>query len=145
LTTYYLNGHNFIEQELNRKKITFRKNDNAFLAVDDVGALQGAADKLSPAIIRERLDYWTLILGPKFSAKWSGAADAPKLLADVVRLSIVGPAAHVAKAVGHRDAGRQLRVGAVPVQVIDSEIRPVTLRQPEESARFVSPCCFRAG
>ena len=68
-TTYYLNGHNFIEQELNRKKITFRKNDNAFLAVDDVGALQGAADKLSPAIIRERLDYWTLILGPKFSAK----------------------------------------------------------------------------
>src|SRR4029077_14076996 len=25
--------------------------------------------KLSPAIIRKRLDYWTLILGPKFSAK----------------------------------------------------------------------------
>jgi hypothetical protein len=68
-TTYYLNGHNFIEQELNRNKIAFRKNDNAFLAVDDVGALQAAADKLSPAIIRERLDYWTLILGPKFSAK----------------------------------------------------------------------------
>ena len=68
-TTYYLNGHNFIEQELNRNKIAFRKNDNAFLAVDDVGALQAAADKLSPAIIRKRLDYWTLILGPKFSAK----------------------------------------------------------------------------
>src|ERR1700676_2349883 len=68
-TTYYLNGHNFIEQELNRKKIAFRKNDNAFLAVDDVGALQAAADKLSPVVIRERLDYWTLILGPKFSAK----------------------------------------------------------------------------
>jgi hypothetical protein len=41
----------------------------------------------------------------------------------------------VAKAIGHRDARRQPRVGAVPVQVIDSEIRPVTLRQPEESAR----------
>src|SRR3974390_2625482 len=68
-TTYYLNGHNFIEQELNRKKIAFRKDDNASLAGDDVGALQAAADKLSPAIIRERLDYWTLILGPKFSAK----------------------------------------------------------------------------
>jgi hypothetical protein len=24
---------------------------------------------LSPAIIRERLDYWTFVLGPKFSAK----------------------------------------------------------------------------
>ena len=53
----------------NRAKIGFRKDDNAFLAVDDVAALQAAADKPSPAIIRERLDYWTLILGPKFSVK----------------------------------------------------------------------------
>src|SRR6266446_3802703 len=68
-TTYYLNGHSFIEQELNRARIAFRKTDNAFLAVADVAALQAAADKLSPAIIRKRLDYWTLILGPKFSAK----------------------------------------------------------------------------
>jgi hypothetical protein len=67
--TYYLNGHSFIEQELNRAQIGFRKNDNAFLAVDDVIALQAAADRLSPDIIRKRLDYWTLILGPKFSAK----------------------------------------------------------------------------
>jgi hypothetical protein len=42
-TTYYLNGHSFIEQELKRAKIGFRKNDNAFLAVDDVAALQAAA------------------------------------------------------------------------------------------------------
>jgi len=68
-TTYYLNGHSFIEQELTRAQIGFRKHDNAFLAVDDVTALQAAADKLSPEIIRRRLDYWTLILGPKFSAK----------------------------------------------------------------------------
>src|SRR5438270_5283153 len=68
-TTYYLNGHSFIEQELKRAQIGFRKTDNAFLAVDDVTALQAAADKLSPQIIRQRLDYWTLIVGPKFSAK----------------------------------------------------------------------------
>jgi hypothetical protein len=68
-TTYYLNGHSFIEQELKRAQIGFRKTDNAFLAVDDVAALQAAADKLSPQIIRTRLDYWTLILGPKFSTK----------------------------------------------------------------------------
>src|SRR5262249_39065807 len=61
--------HSFIEQELKRAQIGFRKNDNAFLAVDDVAALQAAADRLSPEIIRKRLDYWTLILGPKFSAK----------------------------------------------------------------------------
>jgi hypothetical protein len=68
-TTYYLNGHSFIEQELNRTQIGFRKTDNAFLAVDDVAVLQAAADRLSAEIIRERLDYWTLILGPKFSLK----------------------------------------------------------------------------
>jgi hypothetical protein len=67
--TYYLNGHSFIEQELKRRKIGFRKNDNAFLAVDEVGALQAAADRLSPEIIRQRLDYWTLVLGPKFSLR----------------------------------------------------------------------------
>jgi hypothetical protein len=67
--TYWLNGHSFIEQELNRSQVGFRKNDNAFLAVDDVAALQAAADRLSPCIIRKQLDYWTLILGPKFSKK----------------------------------------------------------------------------
>jgi len=68
-TSYYLNGHSFIEQELKRAQIGFRKTDNAFLAVADVAALQAAADKLGADIIRRRLDYWTLILGPKFSAK----------------------------------------------------------------------------
>jgi hypothetical protein len=68
-TTYYLNGHSFIEQELKRCNIRFRKNDNAFLAVDNAAALQAAADRLSPEIIRKRLDYWTLILGPKFSKR----------------------------------------------------------------------------
>ena len=68
-TTYWLNGHSFIEQELNRVHIGFHKNDNAFLAVDDVVALQAAADRLSPQIIRKQLDYWTFLLGPKFSKK----------------------------------------------------------------------------
>lgn len=68
-TTYYLNGHSFMERELIRGKIGFRKNDNAFLAVDNVVELQAAADRLSPAIIRNRLDYWTLVAGPKFSVR----------------------------------------------------------------------------
>ena len=67
--TYWLNGHSFIEQELKRNNVGFQKNDNAFLAVNDVAALQAAADRLSPPIIRKQLDYWTLILGPKFSNK----------------------------------------------------------------------------
>ena len=67
--TYWLNGHSFIQREMERAGIGFHKNDNAFLAVDDVAALQAAADRLSPALISKQLDYWTLILGPKFSKK----------------------------------------------------------------------------
>jgi hypothetical protein len=35
--------------------------------VADPNALQAAADGLSETIIRRRLDYWTLVVGPKFS------------------------------------------------------------------------------
>jgi hypothetical protein len=67
--TYYLNGHHFIEQQLRRAGIQFRKDDNAFLWVADAKALQAAADALNASLIRTRLEYWTLIVGPKFSKK----------------------------------------------------------------------------
>jgi len=54
---------------LQRRGVRFHKDDNAFLWVSDVEALQAAADRLSPEIIGKRLDYWTLVLGPKFSKK----------------------------------------------------------------------------
>src|SRR5439155_24652001 len=68
-TTYYLNGQNFIEIELRRQGVTFRKDDNAFLATADPKALQSAADKLSAATIEKRLNYWSWLLCPKFSEK----------------------------------------------------------------------------
>jgi hypothetical protein len=68
-TTYYINGHHFMEGELRRQGVGFRKDDNAFLWTADVNALQAAADRLDAKTIRRRLDYWTLVLGPKFSKK----------------------------------------------------------------------------
>jgi len=68
-TTYYLNGHNFIEIELRRQGVAFRKDDNAFLSTSDPKALQAAADQLSAAILEKRLHYWSWLLGPKFSGK----------------------------------------------------------------------------
>ncbi len=68
-TTYYLNGHNFIEIELRRQAVAFRKDDNAFLSTSDPKALQAAADKLSAATIEKQLNYWSWFLGPKFSEK----------------------------------------------------------------------------
>jgi hypothetical protein len=66
-TTYYLNGHHFMAGELRRQGVRFRQDDNAFLAVSDPRALQAAANRLSATIIRSRLEYWTSIVGPKFS------------------------------------------------------------------------------
>jgi hypothetical protein len=68
-TTYYINGHHYIAGELQRRGVSFRKDDNAFLWVSDVEQLQAAADRLSPDIIRKRPDYWTLVLSPEFSNK----------------------------------------------------------------------------
>jgi hypothetical protein len=55
-STYYLNGHHFIEIELRRQGVTFRKDDNAFLSTTDPKALQATADKLSSATIEKRLN-----------------------------------------------------------------------------------------
>jgi hypothetical protein len=68
-TTYYLNGHNFMEIELRRQGVAFRKDDNAFLSTSDPKALQAAADKLNAEIIEKRLNYWSWLLCPKFSDK----------------------------------------------------------------------------
>jgi hypothetical protein len=50
-TTYYLNGHSFLQQELNRQGLAFRQHDNAFLLVADPEALQ-QVHPLSPARLR---------------------------------------------------------------------------------------------
>jgi hypothetical protein len=67
--TAYLNGHNFIQRALLRQKIPCVKDDNRFVSVADPAALQKAADGLDPKILQQRIDYWALIVGPKFSAQ----------------------------------------------------------------------------
>jgi hypothetical protein len=65
--TCYLNGHSFVAQELTRAGVRFRKDDNAFLGVADVDALQAAADRLSAAVVQRRCAYWVRRLVPVFS------------------------------------------------------------------------------
>lgn len=68
-TTYYINSHNFIEQELKKRNINYRKEDNAFLSPTDGNIIQEIADRFTPDIIRSRLDYWSFVVTPKFSQK----------------------------------------------------------------------------
>ena len=67
------------------------------------------------------------------------AAHASKAMADVLRLAVLRPATHVARAIGDSDARCQHRVSAVFVQVINGEIRPVTLRRDREVRASGSP------
>lgn len=67
--TAYLNGHNFIERALRGQGLAFVKDDNRFLSVADPAKLQAAADQLDGPTLQQRIDYWTLIVAPKFSAK----------------------------------------------------------------------------
>ncbi|MDE3075917.1 MAG: hypothetical protein KGJ86_10860 [Chloroflexota bacterium] len=63
----YCNGHSFVAEQLTKQGIAFRKYDNAILAVDDVAALHAAAAALTPAVIRQRCDYWARRLAPRFT------------------------------------------------------------------------------
>ena len=72
--SYYLNGHSYIEGQLRHKGVEFRRDDNAFVWVDDIEALQKTADSLTPAVIQRRLNYWTMVLGPKFGRRDRQAA-----------------------------------------------------------------------
>jgi hypothetical protein len=65
--TCYLNGHSFVARELQHDGVRFRKADNAFLAAGDVSALQAAADRLMPALLQRRCNYWVRRLVPVFS------------------------------------------------------------------------------
>jgi hypothetical protein len=65
--TCYVNGHSFVAQELRRDGLRFRKADNAFLSLGDVNALQTAADRLTPALLQRRCNFWVRRLVPVFS------------------------------------------------------------------------------
>lgn len=65
----YLNGHEFIARYLTLHRISYTKADNAFKAVADPKALQRAANQFKAKTIRSRLNYWSFVLAPKFSAK----------------------------------------------------------------------------
>jgi hypothetical protein len=63
----YLNGHSFLAQELTRQGVAFRKDDNAFLDVDDLAALEAASERLGSRLLEQRCSYWAAQLAPRFS------------------------------------------------------------------------------
>jgi len=63
----FLNGHACLAQELIRLGVGFRKDDNAFLAVDDPAALETAAERLTPHLLEQCCNHWVRQLAPRFT------------------------------------------------------------------------------
>lgn len=55
---FYFNGHNYIKLQLDKKGISYRTKDNAFVYVSDPDALQKIAQQIDGRLILDRINYW---------------------------------------------------------------------------------------
>jgi len=53
---FYCNGHSWVENQLNKKHVGFRKIENAFMDIDDFDKAQNIADSFSPVRLHRLLD-----------------------------------------------------------------------------------------
>ena len=55
---FYLNGHNYLELQLQKEHIKYRMSDNSFTHVDNPIRLQELSDNMGSKIINQRISYW---------------------------------------------------------------------------------------
>ena len=65
----YFNGHSFLAQQLRRRSIRFRKDDNAIVGCDEPSVLSELANTLEAKTLRDRADHWVFRLAPSFSKR----------------------------------------------------------------------------
>jgi hypothetical protein len=54
--TFYYNGHNWLEHKMQKNNIPYKKQDNAFVSIDDFDAAQALSDKLRIEDLHQGLD-----------------------------------------------------------------------------------------
>ena len=55
---FYMNGHNLLAHKLQKKGITYRMHDNAFLEISDVETAQKLSDRINPEGLHKILDVF---------------------------------------------------------------------------------------
>ena len=73
---FYFNGHNHLASKLKANGIGYRKQDNAFVHVDDTAKAQALADELDARVLHKRLDriartYCPIVERFRCSYHWS--------------------------------------------------------------------------
>lgn len=62
--TAYLNEHSYLERCFKKKKVLYKKRDNAFFNIKNIDQLLEAKQQLTPDLIRQRINYWLEQIGP---------------------------------------------------------------------------------
>ena len=65
--TFYLNGHSYLARQMDLRGKKYRKRDNVFTYLEDTALIETLNQRLTPGLLKSRLDYWTLRLAPSFS------------------------------------------------------------------------------
>jgi hypothetical protein len=55
---FYMNGHNYLRQQFDQQNIDYKMNDNSFVKVSDLKALETIVKDFQPSIMLNRVDYW---------------------------------------------------------------------------------------
>lgn len=55
---FYMNGHNYLRQQLDKQGIGYRMMDNSFVEVGDVAALEALVKDFQPSVALGRIDFW---------------------------------------------------------------------------------------
>jgi hypothetical protein len=84
---FYMNGHNGLARQLERRQIGYRMLDNAFVEIDDWSRAQQLADRFQPARLHRRLEEFAQRYCPIFptiEAQYHWSLDTAEYATDVV-------------------------------------------------------------
>lgn len=65
----FMNGHSYLDRQLRRLRVRFRREDNAIVSCADVGALEKMINALDERALRQRTNYWAWRLTPSFTPR----------------------------------------------------------------------------
>ena len=66
----YVNGHDWLARQLDKRRISFRRQDNAFLAIEDPQAARRIADSFADLPWTSLLNRWARRFNPLLSHPW---------------------------------------------------------------------------
>ncbi|MEX1384568.1 hypothetical protein, partial [Lutibacter sp.] len=55
---FYMNGHNYLKQQFDIKRVDYKMKENSFVKVSDLSLLESLVENFQPSIALNRISYW---------------------------------------------------------------------------------------